>query len=87
MPFDQRITSDVKLVLVTGNPGAWKSTVTKIVYGWQSEEWRMLSLDDYFYLAQQGPTYRRQLESVRGEFTHSRNDNEVHWRPEGQGPR
>jgi chloramphenicol 3-O-phosphotransferase len=54
---DLRITSDVRLVLVTGNPGGWKSTVTKIVYSAQTEEWRMLSLDDYFYLAQSGPQY------------------------------
>jgi hypothetical protein len=57
LPPDLRITADVRLVLVTGNPGGWKSTVTKIVFCAQSEEWRMLSLDDYFYLAQQGPPF------------------------------
>jgi chloramphenicol 3-O-phosphotransferase len=52
-----RITADVKLVLVTGTPGAWKSTVTKSLYTNQTEEWRMLSLDDYFYLDGTGKSY------------------------------
>jgi hypothetical protein len=54
---DLRITADVRLILVTGSPGGWKSTVTKIVFCAQSEEWRMLSLDDYFYLTQSGPSF------------------------------
>jgi hypothetical protein len=44
------INSDVRLVLITGGPGTTKSTVAKILYGAQGAEWRMLSLDDYFYL-------------------------------------
>jgi chloramphenicol 3-O-phosphotransferase len=45
-----RIRDGVDLVLITGGPGAAKSTVAKILYCAQSPEWRMLSLDDYFYL-------------------------------------
>lgn len=49
-----KITSNARLVLITGNPGAWKSTVAKLIYGAQEPEWRMLSLDDYFYLQNVG---------------------------------
>jgi hypothetical protein len=51
MDHPLRIRDGIDLLMITGGPGVSKSTVAKLIFCAQTEEWRMLSLDDYFYLS------------------------------------
>ena len=46
--------SEVRLVLITGNPGGWKSVVSKLLWCSMPEEWQLVTLDSLFYISQ-GP--------------------------------
>jgi hypothetical protein len=46
--------SGVRLVLITGNPGGWKSVVSKLLWCGLPEEWQIVTLDSLFYISQ-GP--------------------------------
>lgn len=46
------IQSDVKLVLITGNPGGWKSVVSKLLWCGLPEDWQLVTLDSLFYISQ-----------------------------------
>ncbi len=48
------ISSNVKLVMITGNPGSWKSVVSKALWCGLPEEWQLVTLDGLFYISQ-GP--------------------------------
>ena len=50
MTRDLLFRDGIRLILITGSPGTSKSTVGTILYGAQTSEWRLLSLDDFFYL-------------------------------------
>lgn len=44
--------SGVRLVVITGNPGGWKSVVPKLLWCGLPEQWQIATLDSLFYVSQ-----------------------------------